>query len=345
MEEDLNPSILIIYTGGTIGMAHDPESGILQPVDFNQIAREVPELKRFGYRISAITFDPVMDSSNLDPGFWVRLAGLIEKHYDDYQGFVILHGTDTMAYSASAMSFMLENLSKPVIFTGSQLPIGTLRTDGKENLITAVEIAAARYHHEAMVPEVCIYFENTLFRGNRTRKYNAEHFNAFRSDNYPHLAEAGVHIRYHYGVIHYPTLNKAFRVHTKMDTGVAILKIFPGITEAVVDAILHIPGLKALVMETFGAGNAPSAGWFVGRLEKAIRKGLVVLNVTQCHAGRVEMGRYETSQRLVEAGVVGGYDITTEAALTKLMFLLGQGLTNEEIKFCLNKPLRGEIST
>ncbi len=325
-------------------MVQDPRSGTLAPVDFSQIARQVPELQQFGCRITAKTFDPVMDSSNVDPEFWVRLASMIGEHYAAYDGFVILHGTDTMAYSASALSFMLENLHKPVIFTGSQLPVGQLRTDGKENLITAVEIASARHGDEPMVPEVCIYFENTLFRGNRTRKHNAEQFHAFRSDNYPPLAEAGIRIRYHYGNIHYPSQPRELKVHLKLDTRVGILKVFPGISTGVLDAVLGIPGLRALVLETYGAGNAPSGDWFTGRLEQAVENGLIILNVTQCQAGRVDMGRYETGIPLARAGVVSGADITTEAALAKLMFLLGQDITNEEIKIHLNKSLLVEIT-
>jgi len=337
-------SILIIYTGGTIGMAHDPFTGTLSPVDFSQIARQVPELQQFGCSLSALSFDPVIDSSNIDPSFWIRLANLIEKHYEKYDGFVILHGTDTMAYSASALSFMLENLHKPVIFTGSQLPIGTLRTDGKENLITAVEIAAASHENEPMVPEVCIYFENTLLRGNRTRKHNAEHFNAFRSYNYPPLAEAGVQIKYHYGLIRYPTRHQPLRVYTQLDPRVGILKIFPGMSREWMHAVLGRSQLRALVLETYGTGNAPMDNWFVEPIKKAIKRGMIVLNVTQCPAGTVEMDRYETGRKLREAGVIGGNDITPEAALTKLMFLLGQKLTNEEIKIFLNKSLRGEIT-
>lgn len=337
-------SVLIIYTGGTIGMVKNPATGSLAPFKFDQILQEVPELKKFGYKLETYTFDPIIDSSNVNPEFWIRLVKLIEKNYENYDGFVILHGTDTMAYSASALSFMLENQSKPVIFTGSQLPVGAIRTDGKENLITAIEIAAAQRNGNPLVPEVCIYFENKLFRGNRTRKHNADYFNAFRSENYPPLANVGIYINYNYAYIHYPTSKSNLKIHTSLDTNVAILKIFPGIGQNVVDAILHIEGLKAVVLETFGSGNAPTDRWFIEKIKNAVAKGLIILNVTQCQAGSVDMGKYETSIELEKAGVLSGFDITTEAALTKLMFLLGQDLTKEELLKQLNTSISGEIN-
>jgi L-asparaginase len=337
-------SLLIVYTGGTIGMVHHPETGVLHPLDFNEISDQVPELKRFGYRLDALAFEPIIDSSNITPDFWIKLVEIIEENYLHYDGFVILHGTDTMAYSASALSFMLGNLSKPVIFTGSQLPIGMLRTDGKENLITAIEIAAIKEEGRAMVPEVCIYFENRLFRGNRTRKYNAEHFNAFSSDNYPPLAEVGIHIEFYKERISYTEPEAELAVFKEMDPAVGILKLFPGITEGYVDHLLSTPGMKALVIETFGSGNAPSSPWFLEKINDAVSRGLICLNVTQCQAGRVEMGRYETSVGLMTAGVQSGYDSTTEAAITKLMNLLGRGLRGEEVKIYLNSCISGEIS-
>lgn len=337
-------SILIIYTGGSIGMVHDPETGALHPLDFCELLTHMPDLKRFGFRLSTIPFDPPVDSANIDPTFWLKLAGIIEKNYTDYDGFVILHGTDTMAYSASALSFILENLQKPVIFTGSQLPIGMLRTDGKENLVTSIEIAANKRHEVPVVPEVCVYFESKLYRGNRTSKYSAEHFNAFRSVNYPALAEAGTHIRYNYASIEYPTIPRKLTVHKKLDNNIALLKIYPGISKDILDAVLNTNNLKAVVLETFGSGNAPSEPWFINRIRKAIDNDIIILNVTQCFGGTVEMGMYETSVALRNCGVVSGYDSTTEAAVTKLMFLLGQNLSREEIIKYLTKPIRGEIT-
>lgn len=337
-------SILIIYTGGTIGMINDPESGSWIPFDFDHILEQVPELTKFGYKLTTITFEDVIDSSNINPAIWIQLAKLIEKNYQDYDGFVILHGTDTMAYTASALSFLFENLSKPIIITGSQLPIGTIRTDGKENFISAVEIAAAKKNDQPLVPEVCIFFENLLHRGNRTTKHNAEYFDAFRSHNYPDLAKAGIHIMYNYAAIHYPVIQRDLKVYHHLNPNIAILKIFPGITPAVVEAMLHIRGLKGLVLETYGSGNAPTEGWFKDKIKQAVDSGIVVINVTQCSAGSVTMGAYETSLGLIEAGVVSGKDITTEASVTKLMFLLGQKYSKQEIMEYLSKSMRGEIN-
>ncbi len=338
-------SVLIIYTGGTIGMVNNPETGSYAPFNFSQIAQEVPTLKRFGFQLSTIAFEPPVDSSNLTPEVWVRMSNIIKDNYHQHDGFVVLHGTDTMSYSASALSFMLENNAKPVIFTGSQLPVGTLRTDGRENLISAIEIAAAKKKDGSpQVPEVCIYFENFLYRGNRTSKRNAEHFNAFSSENYPPLAEAGIHIKYNYSAIHYPDHRKILRVHCNLDMNIAILKMYPGISQNVVEGITGISGLKAIILETFGSGNAPSSEWFIKCLEEASQKGIIILNVTQCQAGSVEMGRYETSVKLKSIGVVSGFDTTTEAAVTKLMFLLGQELSRKEIEFYLESNIAGEIS-
>ena len=342
MEEQ--SQLLVIYTGGTIGMMLDKSSETLKPFDFEHLYNSIPVLSNFNCCIDVHSFDPVIDSSNVNPGFWIKLAEVIEENYEKYDGFVVLHGTDTMSYSASALSFMLENLNKPVIFTGSQLPMGIIRTDGRDNFINAIEIASAKSEDTPIVPEVAIYFENRLFRGNRTTKFNAEHFNAFVSGNYPVLAEVGVHIRYNTNFILKPNF-KRLKVHKKLDPNVAILKLFPGITENVVRTVLATDGLKAVILETFGSGNAPTDDWFLNALKEAIdQKGVIVYNVTQCKGGSVDLGKYETSASLGPIGVIGGYDITTEAAITKLMYLLGEGYTKEDVERLLQTPLRGEMS-
>lgn len=344
MKNNKEISILIIYTGGTIGMVHDPLTGSLVPIDFRHISDHVPELRKFGYDLHSISFDPVKDSSNIDPGVWVKMVEIIEESYDDFDGFVILHGTDTMAYTASALSFMLENLSKPVILTGSQLPIGLLRTDGRENLITAIEIAAAMENGLPAVPEVCIFFDNKLTRGNRTTKMSAEHFDAFYSPNYHQLAEVGLHLKYYNNLISYPKKEQKLIVHKGFDTNVAILKLFPGINRKLVNAITKTEGLRGLIMETFGSGNAPTYQWFLDDLKQYIDKGGIILNVTQCHGGSVEMGLYETSRQMLSAGVISGKDITSEASVTKLMHLLGTYPSKEKVIESLKISLAGEIS-
>lgn len=339
-----NTSILIIYTGGTIGMKQNLETGALSPFNFEQIEQEVPELRKFGFDLHTYSFEPPIDSSDITPDFWVSLAKIIEQNYTKYNGFVILHGTDTMSFTASALSFMLEGLDKPVVLTGSQLPIGMLRTDGKENLISAVEIAAAQQNGQPMVPEVTIFFENRLYRGNRTTKHNAEHFNAFRSDNYPFLAEAGISIKYNFPFIHYTTGKQDLRIHTKLDSSIGVLKLFPGITPEIVKAVTESKGVKAIVLETFGSGNALSRQWFLNIISEAVKNNIVILNVTQCKAGSVDMDKYENGLKLKNIGVVGGYDITFEAAIAKLMFLMGKGFYGETLAKELTKSISGEIS-
>lgn len=336
-------SILVIYTGGTIGMIKDAETGALHPINMDLLYQSIPVLRNFNYNIDSYCFGPLIDSSNMNPDFWIKLAGIIEEKYESYDGFVVLHGTDTMSFTASMLSFMLENLNKPVILTGSQIPLGVVRTDGRDNIINAIEIAAAKSENTPLVPEVCICFENKLFRGNRSNKFNAENFEAFVSGNYPTLAKVGVHIKYKHHLILKPNFKK-LKVHYTLDQNLAILKLFPGISENVVKSILSIKGLKAVVMETYGSGNAPTDKWFIEALEEAIQKGIIILNVTQCKSGRVEIGKYETSVDLGRIGVIGGNDITTESAIAKLMFLLGRNLPNEELIKYLQLSLRGELS-
>ncbi len=339
-------AILLIYTGGTIGMKEDPSVQALRPFNFSQILEEVPELGKFAYRIDSHTFDPLIDSSDVEPSMWLAIAGLIEEKYDDYDGFVILHGTDTMGYSASALSFMIEGLTKPVIFTGSQLPIGTPRTDGKEGFISSVEIAAAKDSEgHALVPEVCICFDNILMRGNRTSKVNAEHFRAFQSPNCPPLGEAGITINYNTALIRKPASWDTRPVfHKDLDTRVSILKMHPGITPQIVRTILCGDDTRAVIIETYGAGNAPSKEWFLRIVREASAKGKILLNVTQCLAGSVNMNIYATGKCLLEAGVTNGYDSTTESALGKLFHLMGRYGDNAMVKVGLETDLRGEIS-
>ena len=344
MNENNETSILIIYTGGTIGMVNDPVSGSLIPINFGDISDQVPELRKFGYRLRSISFDPVIDSSNIDPSVWVKIADAIYENYNDYDGFVILHGTDTMAYSASALSFILENLEKPVIFTGSQLPIGVLRTDGKENLITSIEIAAEKKNGLPVVPEVCIYFDNKLMRGNRTTKISAEHFDAFNSPNYPPLAEAGLHIKFNTEHIRYPVIRQELVVHRKINTNVAVLKLFPGMNRDFVNALVNTKNLQAIIMETFGAGNAPTYKWFLEEISQFISKGGLILNVTQCHGGTVEMELYETGRELLNAGVISGRDLTSEASVTKMMHLLSRFDSTDKVTYYLERSLVGEIT-
>ena len=344
-EKSSRNAVLLIYTGGTIGMKEDPSDGTLKPFDFTGILEEVPELRKFALKIDTFAFNPLIDSSDVEPTLWQALARLIRERYEDYDGFVILHGTDTMAYSASALSFMLENLGKPVIFTGSQLPIGSLRTDGKENLISAVEIATAKDSHgHPMVPEVCICFNSQLLRGNRSVKVNATGFDAFKSPNYPPLATAGISIKYNNSFIHYGyDRRKEFAIHTMLDTRVSVLKLHPGITEQAVRDILLGGGSRAVILETYGSGNAPCRPWFLAIVRDAC-KSKILLNVTQCQSGDVDMDIYATGRALKDAGVICGHDITTESALGKLFHLMGGTPENEKVKVLLERNLKGEIS-
>ena len=336
--------VLLIYTGGTIGMMHDVATGSLKPFNFKALTNQIPELKKFDVELNSISFKHPIDSSDMQPDVWIEMAQTIQANYSKYDGFVILHGSDTMSFTASALSFMLENLAKPVVLTGSQLPIGTIRTDGKENLITSIEIAAARGKNgKPVISEVCIYFEYKLYRGNRTFKFNSEHFDAFKSPNYPHLAEAGVKIGYNDMAIAAPS-KKALKVHTKLNNDIAVLHLFPGISQKMLTSVLTTPGIKAVIMLTFGAGNATTKEWFITELKAAVKKGIVIYNVTQCQQGGVVQGMYQTSAKLKSIGVVSGSDITFEAAVTKLMFLLGQKLPNKKLNNLLETNLRGELS-
>ncbi|MCI5055732.1 MAG: type I asparaginase [Flavobacteriales bacterium] len=334
--------ILLIYTGGTIGMVQD-NSGILRPFDFELIHKSLPELQSFDFKISTQTFEQPIDSSNMHPAVWLRLAKLIENHYNDYDGFVILHGTDTMSYTASALSFLLEGLNKPVVLTGSQLPIGVIRTDGKENLITALEIAADYRDDIPVVPEVAIYFEYQLYRGNRTTKYNAEYFDAFDSPNYSVLAKAGIDIRYrNYAIRNWQDTD--LKVHQQLDESVGQIKIYPGIKGIHFQQVLNVPGLKALVIESFGSGNIPNNPDVSKVLKAAVDDGIIILNITQCSSGTVHMKRYATNAEILDIGIVDGLDLTFEAAITKLMFVLGLNLSLEEAKKMLIQDLAGELT-
>ncbi|WP_375323476.1 asparaginase [Flagellimonas sp. GZD32] len=337
-------NILLIYTGGTIGMVKDYKTGALKAFNFDELVKNIPELKQLDCNLRGVSFEKPIDSSNMNPSYWALIASIIEEHYEDNDGFVVLHGSDTMSYSASALSFMLENLGKPVIFTGSQLPIGDLRTDAKENLITSIEIAALQKKGKPVVQEVGLYFEYKLYRGNRTTKINAEHFEAFASLNHPPLVESGVHLKVHDNyLLKKPAKQKKMMVHKKMDNRVAILKLFPGLNQNVLHGILNIPDLRVLILETYGAGNAPMDDWFLNGLKSAKKNGLHIVNVTQCSGGSVFMGHYETSEKLMEMQLVNGKDITTEAALAKAMYLLGTGVSDKLFKTIFETPLRGEM--
>lgn len=342
-KSDITSSVLIIYTGGTLGMAYD-DSGALVPFNFGQILEKIPNLTNMNVAITVISFPEPIDSSNVNMQHWVDMAYIIYENYDSYDGFVILHGTDTMAYSASMLSYMLRGLSKPVVFTGAQLPISAMRSDARENLMTALEIATAKANGNPVVPEVCIFFNHMLLRGNRSKKVQSIHFDAFESENYPALAEAGIIIDYNYASIKPFEEGKKLKFYNRLDNRVMVIKLFPGITSKILDSCFDIDGMRGVILETYGSGNSPSESWFINSLDRAVKKGLIILNVSQCNGGRVIQGRYQTSKDLKKIGVLSGGDITTEAAVTKMMFLLANEKEDSEIRRKLITPMVGEMS-
>ncbi len=342
----MKPKILLIYTGGTIGMIKNTETGALRAFDFDNLLLRIPELKLLECDIETISFKEPIDSSNMNPQFWIEMAEVVESNYTEFDGFVILHGSDTMSYTASALSFMLENLAKPVILTGSQLPIGDLRTDAKENLITSIQVAALQHKGLPVIKEVGLYFEYKLYRGNRTTKINAEHFEAFASLNYPELAESGVYLKINKEyLLKKPKANKAFTVHKSLESNIALIKLFPGISKTILESMFNASGLKGVIIETYGAGNCTTEPWFLELLIKTARQDIPIVNVTQCSGGSVSMGQYETSQKLKKIGLISGKDLTTEAALCKLMYLLPKQLSPKKFKNAFEKDLRGEMTS
>lgn len=341
----MEPRILIVYTGGTIGMIEDPETKALRPFDFSHLMENVPKVKMLNYEIDNIQFNPPIDSSDMNISHWQQIARSIAENYDSYDGFVVLHGTDTMAYTASALSFMLDNLQKPIIITGSQLPIGEVRTDGEENLITALQIAAAKdTDGRPMVQEVAILFENYLWRGNRATKRSADNFNAFKSNNYPELAKVGLSINYFKDSLIRNNSSGTLNPQYNLDPSVLVIDLFPGLSKSVLEHLLSTPGIKGIVLRTYGAGNAPTASWFIDLIKKTVNSGVVVLNVTQCVNGGVHTNRYVAGDLLAATGVISGADITFEAAVTKMMFLFGLGLDANQVKYYLERPLAGEMT-
>ncbi|HIB38015.1 asparaginase [Mesonia sp.] len=342
MHENIS-KILLIYTGGTIGMIKDYESGALKAFNFDELLQNIPELKHLEHEIETLSFEVPIDSSNMNPEYYLKIAEIIEEKYEQYDGFVVLHGSDTMAYSASALSFMLENLNKPIIYTGSQLPIGDLRTDAKENLITSIQLAGLKKNGKSVIREVGLYFEYKLYRANRTSKVNASHFEAFASPNYPPLAESGVELQVNESLLKRIHGRKKFFLHRELDNNVIIIKIFPGINEKSLKHFINLDSLKGIVLETYGSGNACNEKWFTDIIKDAIKKGIKIVNVTQCVGGSVIMGHYETSTKLKSLGVVSGKDITTEAAIAKLMYLLPKNLAPKVFKTIFETSLRGEM--